>query len=74
VNAAANLSAILMFGMTGEIFWLLGLAMAACNVVGAQVGSHLAIRHGSSFVRTVFIAVVSCLIAKTAWDALKLHL
>jgi hypothetical protein len=72
VNAAANLAAILLFGLTGNLFWLLGLAMAACNVAGAQVGSHLAIRHGSGFVRTVFIAVVSCLIAKTAWDALKL--
>ncbi len=72
VNAAANLAAILLFGVTGEIFWLLGLAMAVCNVAGAQVGSHLAIRHGSGFVRNVFIAVVSCLIAKTAWDALHL--
>jgi uncharacterized membrane protein YfcA len=72
VNAAANLAAILLFGVTGQIFWLLGLAMAVCNVAGAQVGSHLAIRHGSSFVRSVFIAVVSCLIAKTAWDALHL--
>ena len=72
VNAAANLAAILLFGLTGKIFWLLGLAMAVCNVVGAQVGSHLAIRHGSAFVRAVFIVVVSCLIAKTAWDALAL--
>jgi uncharacterized membrane protein YfcA len=72
VNAAANLAAILLFGLTGQIFWLLGLAMAVCNVAGAQVGSHLAIRHGSGFVRVVFITVVSCLIAKTAWDALAL--
>lgn len=72
VNAAANLAAILLFGLTGQVFWLLGLAMAACNVAGAQLGSHLAIRHGSGFVRVVFIAVVSCLIAKTAWDALQL--
>jgi uncharacterized membrane protein YfcA len=70
VNAAANLAAILLFGLTGELFWLLGLAMAACNVAGAQLGSHLAIRHGSGFVRVVFIGVVACLIAKTAWDAL----
>lgn len=72
VNAAANLAAILLFGLTGQVFWLLGLAMAACNVAGAQIGSHLAIRHGSGFVRAVFIVVVSCLIAKTAWDALQL--
>jgi uncharacterized membrane protein YfcA len=43
--------------------------MAACNVAGAQVGSHLAIRGGSAFVRKVFLGVVACLIAKTAWDA-----
>ncbi len=51
VNAAANAAAILLFGLTGELLWLLGLAMAACNVIGAQFGSHLAIRHGSGFVR-----------------------
>jgi len=69
VNAAANLAAILLFGLTGEVFWLLGIAMAACNVAGALLGTHLAIRHGSGFVRLVFILVVGCLIAKTAWDA-----
>jgi uncharacterized membrane protein YfcA len=70
VNVAANAAAIILFGLTGEILWLLGLAMAACNVAGAQLGSHLAIRHGSGLVRGVFIAVVSALIAKTAWDVL----
>jgi uncharacterized membrane protein YfcA len=70
VNVAANAAAIILFGLTGDILWLLGLAMAACNVAGAQVGSHLAIRHGSGFVRGVFIIVVGALIAKTAWDVL----
>lgn len=69
VNAAANAAALLLFGLTGDIYWLLGLAMAAFSVAGAQLGSHLAIRHGSRLVRAVFILVVSCLIAKTAWDA-----
>ncbi len=70
VNAAANVAAIILFGVTGDLYWLLGLAMAASNVVGAQVGSHLAIRHGSGFVRIVFLLVVGALIAKTAWDAI----
>jgi len=72
VNAAANVAAILLFGLTGELYWLLGLAMAAFNVSGAQLGSHLAIRHGSGFVRGAFLLVVGCLIAKTAWDAIAL--
>jgi hypothetical protein len=74
VNASTNTAALVLFGLTGDLFWLLGLAMAACNVVGAQFGSHLAIRRGSALVRKVFLGVVGTLIAKTAWDAVRLHL
>ncbi len=69
VNCAANVAALLLFGLTVPLMWLLGLGMAIANVLGAQVGSHLAIRGGSGFVRKVFLAVVTCLIGKTAWDA-----
>ena len=61
-------------GLTGELYWLLGLAMSVCNIAGAQFGSHLAIRRGSALVRKVFIVVVFALITKTAWDAIRLHL
>lgn len=74
VNASTNVAAVLLFGITGELYWLLGLAMATCNVAGAQFGSHLAIRRGSGLVRKVFLVVVGSLIAKTAWDAIRLHL
>ncbi len=74
VNASTNVAALILFGLTGELFWLLGLAMSVCNIAGAQLGSHLAIRRGSGLVRKVFIAVVGTLIAKTAWDALRLQL
>ncbi len=74
VNAAANVAAIVLFGLTGELYWLLGLAMAASNVAGAQFGSHLAIRGGSALVRKVFLGVVGALITKTAWDAARLYL
>jgi uncharacterized protein len=74
VNAAANVAALLLFGLAGKLYWALGLGMAVCNVAGAQVGSHLAIRGGSAFVRKVFLVVVACLIAKTAWDALSFQL
>ena len=72
VNAAANAAALALFGLTGEIYWLLGFAMALFGLVGAQVGSHLAIRHGSGFVRGAFIAMVAALIVKTAADALQM--
>ncbi len=72
VNCATNAASLLWFGSHGQVFWLLGALMAAANVAGAQVGTRLAIRQGSAFVRVVFIAVVSVLIIKTGRDALLL--
>ena len=63
------MAAILVFGVTSDIHWLLGGALAVATVLGAQVGSHLAIRRGAAFVRVVFLVVVASLIAKTAHDA-----
>ncbi len=70
LNVAANFAATMWFGARGHIMWSVALAMAASNVAGALYGTRLAVRHGSAFVRKVFILVVSLLILKTAWDAL----
>lgn len=70
VNAATNAGALLLFAPHGHVLWLLGLGMAVCNVAGAQLGSRLAIRHGSAFVRIVFLVMTSLLIAKIGWDTL----
>ncbi len=69
VNVACNAAALLWFGYSGNVLWLAGLAMAACNVGGSLIGSRFALRHGSGLVRKVFLAVVSGLILKTAYDA-----
>ena len=56
-------------GGSGIVATEIGLAMALANVAGSLVGSRLALRHGASFVRRIFIVVVGALIAKSAWDA-----
>jgi hypothetical protein len=73
VNVATNAAALLWFGSNGHVMWSIGAGMAVCNVAGAQAGTRLALRHGSGFVRGVFIIVVGALIARTAWDALRAH-
>ena len=70
VNVACNLSALIWFGYSGHILWQLGLMMAVCQVLGSLVGTKLAIKHGSAFVRKLFLVVVSLLIIKTGYDAL----
>lgn len=71
VNAATNAGAILLFGPSGHMLWALGFGMAACNIVGAQLGARMAIRHGSGFVRAVFLVMTTLLIAKIGWDTLS---
>ncbi len=68
VNAGTNLGALVVFAATGHVWWLLGLAMAVCNVVGAALGARMALRRGAGFVRVVLLAVVVVLVAKLGYD------
>jgi uncharacterized protein len=43
--------------------------MAVCQVVGSVLGTRLALKHGSEFVRRLFLVVVVLLIIKTGYDA-----
>jgi uncharacterized membrane protein YfcA len=70
VNTATNLSALALFAAGGHVLWGLGAAMAASNLAGSQVGTRLAIRRGSAWVRRVFVVVVAVLIARLAYDVL----
>jgi uncharacterized protein len=69
LNVATNLAALGWFIAAGHILWPVSIAMAVTNVLGAQVGTRLALRGGARFVRRVFIGVVAVLIVRTAWDA-----
>jgi uncharacterized membrane protein YfcA len=73
INVATNAGALLFFGIHGEVQWSLGIALGACNATGSVLGAHTAVKHGSKFVRVVFIAIVITLIAKTGADAWNLH-
>lgn len=70
INAATNLSAIAFFASHVPLLWGIALLMAACNLAGAQVGTALALRRGTGFVRQAFLLVVALLIAKLGWDML----
>ncbi len=68
VNAATNLAAIGFFASHGPLLWGVALLMAGCNLAGAQIGTALALRRGTGFVRQAFLFVVAVLIVKLAWD------
>lgn len=71
VNVATNATALCWFTWHDPPLWQLGLAMAAANIAGAQVGARLALRGGVRLLRLAFVGVVALLIVKTGWDVVR---
>lgn len=68
VNVACNIAGLLWFGYSGHVIWQLAAVMAVCQIAGSLVGTRLAFKYGSGFVRKLFLVVVSLLIVKTGYD------
>ncbi len=71
VNVMTNVAAIGYFGQSGDVYWSVGIAMAAFNIAGALAGAQLALRFGTGFVRRLFLLVVSVLILRLSWDLIR---
>jgi len=69
VNVATNLSALGYFILKGHVLYHIAIPMAACNILGSVVGTRLAIKQGSGFVRRLFLVVVTAIILKFAYDS-----
>jgi uncharacterized membrane protein YfcA len=68
INFAANVGALVFFLSQGLVAFEAGIPMAACTLLGGSLGSHLAITHGSRWIRVVFLVVVVAVIGKFAYD------
>jgi uncharacterized membrane protein YfcA len=74
VNVITNGAALGYFVTHGHVLYAVAAPMALCNVAGSWLGTKLALRLGSRFVRIVFVVVVSALLARYAWDLFSLRL
>ena len=69
LNLATNAAALAWYIPHGHVAWALALPMALANMTGSNLGTRLALKHGTGFVRIVFLIVVGALICKTGYDA-----
>jgi hypothetical protein len=72
VNVITNGAALAYFISHGHVLYAVAAPMAACNVAGSFVGTKLALKLGSRFVRAVFLVVVSALLVRYAYDLIAL--
>lgn len=73
INLTTNIAAFLYFAFHGQVFYKMGLAMMGFNVLGNYVGARLAIKHGSGFVRILFLMILLAIIIKLLSDVLVTH-
>jgi hypothetical protein len=71
VNVTADLASLVFFLVHKHVLFQLALPMMACNVAGSYLGSRMAMLRGNAFIRKVFLAIVSLIILRFAWDIFK---
>lgn len=68
LNLATNLAALCYFIPSVQVLYACALPMAVANMLGAQIGSRLALEGGNQLLRRLFLGIVLILIVKLAWD------
>ena len=64
INLTTNLTALSVFLRGGTVLVPLGLAAAACNMLGNYLGSGLAMSRGAKITRPIILAVLALLLVK----------
>ena len=79
-NGLIMMASVLLFTVIGSYaaslvpsatmggFSVFMMVMAACNLTGSIIGSRMALKHGTGFVRKMFLGVVLVLIARLTYD------
>lgn len=70
LNFAANIGALTAFAIIGAPLWGLGLAMGAAQILGAQIGSHMAMRIGSRLIKPLLVVTSTAMALRLIWQML----
>lgn len=71
MNFTSNIVALAMFAAGGNVSYQVGLTMAVGQILGARVGSGLAIKKGVKFIRPIFMSVVFLTIVRLVYQDLR---
>ena len=71
VNFGTNLAALSVLVPTGMVLYSIAIPMGIAGVLGALVGSRLAMRGGNHWIRRLFLLLAVSLLAKLTWETIK---
>lgn len=68
MNLSSNIISVIVFSIGGSVMFLYGAVMAAGQIIGARIGSGLAVKKGIKIIRPLYIVIVFATIAKLLYD------
>lgn len=68
LNFTSNLAALILFAIGGHVVWGLAAIMATGQLIGAWLGSHLVLKHGTVLVRPILVGASILVSLKLFWD------
>ena len=68
LNLASNLGGLTAFAVTGHPLWLVGLSMGAGQMLGAWLGSRLAMRIGAGVIKPLLVVTSTALALRLLWQ------
>lgn len=64
INLTSNITSLTVFSLNGEVVFSIGLAAAACNMLGGYIGAGLVMKNGSKIVKPSITIVLVLLALK----------
>jgi uncharacterized membrane protein YfcA len=68
LNFASNIGSLAVFIPSGAMWWAVGLCMAAAQVLGAYIGSRLAMRVGARLIKPLLVVTSTAMAARLLWQ------
>ncbi len=68
LNFASNMGGLAAFALMGHPLWIVGLVMGASQIVGATLGSRLAVRIGARIIKPLLVVTSTVLALRLLWD------
>lgn len=69
LNFASNVGSLGLFIIAGAPVWLIGLTMAVGSILGARIGSRLAIANGAKVIRPVLVVACCAMAVKLLMES-----
>ncbi|MGH4138210.1 TSUP family transporter [Clostridium sp.] len=71
LNFTSNITSLILFAINGKINYTIGLPVAICMILGAKLGTSVALKKGSKLIKPIFVTMSLAVALKMLLTMLK---